>query len=110
MSVNFKLIGQRIQGQRKKLHKTQENLAEYLDVSVGYVSLIERGKTKISLSTLARTADFLECNIGYLVDNISTENTNYLNLELNDKIKKLNDFEKETLFKLIDTYVNTKNR
>lgn len=108
MSVDFNLIGQRIQERRKKVNKTQENLAEYLDVSVGYVSLMERGKTKISLSTLARIADFLKCNIGYLVDNSSKNNTAYLNNEINDKIQKLNDNEKEMLYKLIDFYI--KNR
>ena len=52
MAVDFKLIGKRIQEKRKELKKTQEDLAEYLDVSVGYVSNMERGTTKISLTTL----------------------------------------------------------
>ena len=41
MAVDFKLIGKRIQDKRKGLKKTQEDLAEYLDVSVGYVSNME---------------------------------------------------------------------
>ncbi len=109
MSINFEIIGKRIQKRRKILKKTQEDLAEYLDVSVGYVSLIERGKTKISLTTLARISDYLVCNIGDLVENISKENSNYLNSEINDKISMLDNKEKELLFKLIEVYIKNRN-
>lgn len=108
MTIDFELIGKRIQKRRRELKRTQENLAEYLDVSVGYVSLVERGKTTVSLNTLARIADYLMCGVGDLVENISKENPNYLNLEIIDKINKLNNKEKEIFFKLIDTYI--KNR
>lgn len=109
MSVNFEIIGSRIQKRRKILNKTQENLAEYLDVSVGYVSLIERGKTKIALDTLARICDFLSCSIGDLTEDISKKNLGYLNSEIIDKINSLNSSEKEILHKLIDTYIKYKN-
>lgn len=106
LSVNFELIGKRIQSHRKNLKKTQESMAEYLDVSVGYVSLIERGKTKISLSTLAKIADFLDCKISELVDNVSTNNSSYLNDEIYSLINNLNNKEKELLLKLINSYLD----
>ena len=42
MNIDYKLIGQRITKHRKKLHITQEKLAEQLDVSTAFVSKIER--------------------------------------------------------------------
>ncbi len=105
MSVNFELIGSRIQQKRKKIKKTQENLAEYLDVSVGYISLVERGKTKVSLSTLSKISDYLSCSIGSLVDNTSDSDANYLNKEICSKINQLDNNEREILFKLIDAYL-----
>lgn len=108
MSVDFKLIGKRIQQRRLKIKKTQENLAEYLDMSVGYVSLVERGKTKISLSTLARVADFLNCNISDLADNSSTESENYMNDEISSIICKFTAAEKKMLLRLINTYINNR--
>lgn len=109
MSVNFEIIGSRIQKRRKELNKTQENLAEYLDVSVGYISLVERGKTKIAIDTLARICDYLSCSIGDLTEDVSKGNLDYMNSEIYDKINSLNSVEKEILYKLIDTYVRAKN-
>ena len=53
MAVDFFTVGQRIQKRRKMLHKTQEQMAEALSVTVGYISQIERGVTKIRLDTLS---------------------------------------------------------
>ncbi|MEG1773897.1 MAG: helix-turn-helix transcriptional regulator, partial [Oscillospiraceae bacterium] len=64
MKIDFSAIGKRIQCRRRQQKKTQDELAEALLVSVGYVSQIERGVTKISLETLAGIADFLGCSIG----------------------------------------------
>ncbi len=108
MEINFKLIGIRIQQKRKSIKKTQENLAEFLGVSVGYVSLVERGKTTISLSTLAKIAEFLSCTIGELVEGTLTDTNSYLLTEINEKISSLDYSERELLFKLIDTYVKNK--
>ena len=46
---------------------TQERLAEALSVSVGYISQIERGVTKINLDTLAAVAAHLNCELSELV-------------------------------------------
>ncbi|MBQ3826264.1 MAG: helix-turn-helix transcriptional regulator [Spirochaetaceae bacterium] len=51
MSIDYRLIGQKIQTKRKTLHKTQENMAESISVTVGYISQIERGITKVNLET-----------------------------------------------------------
>lgn len=82
MAVDFKLIGKRIQDKRKNIKKTQEELAEYLNVSVGYVSNMERGTTKISLTTLVNISDFLGCDVSDLVSKVSTNGNTYLSEEL----------------------------
>lgn len=104
MAVDFKLIGKRIQDKRKCLKKTQEDLAEYLDVSVGYVSNMERGTTKISLTTLANISDFLGCDVSDLISRVSTNGDSYLNEELSVLINSLNNNEKSTLLALLQTY------
>ena len=67
MTVDFHAIGQRIRQKRREKHMTQEALAEALSVSVGYVSNMERGITKISLTTLAKIAGAVDCELGELV-------------------------------------------
>ena len=56
MAVDYDQLGRRIKERRRALGHTQDTLAEALGVSVGYVSQIERGVTKVSLDTLASIA------------------------------------------------------
>ena len=42
MVIDYKIIGQRIKNARKAIGMTQEVLAEKADVTVGYISQIER--------------------------------------------------------------------
>lgn len=104
MAVDFKLIGKRIQQKRKALKKTQENLAEYLDVSVVYVSNMERGVTKISLSTLSNISDFLGCDVAELVSNTSTNRGEYLKNDIDEIINSFDNNEKHILLSLLKTY------
>ena len=61
MNVDYGAIGRRIKQVRRSRDMTQERLAEALSVSVGYISQIERGVTKINLDTLAAVAAHLIC-------------------------------------------------
>ncbi len=106
MAVNFKAIGNRIKQKRKEKGLTQEHLAEHLFVSVGYVSNIERGTTKINLTTLSDIADILDCDVSELISQTSTGSKNYLQSELDNLISLLNDKEKNMLFQLLSTYVS----
>ena len=71
MSVDYAAIGQRIKGRRREQKRTQEWLAEQLQVSVGYISQIERGVTKVNLDTLSEIGASLGCDLGELVTLIS---------------------------------------
>lgn len=48
-------IGEQIKAAREQAHLTQEQLAERIDVSVQFVSDLERGVVGISLATLKKT-------------------------------------------------------
>ena len=108
MAVDFKLIGSRIKAVRKSRDITQEMLAEWLSYSTGYVSNMERGTTKISLNTLARIADLLDCDIGELVTGSSTGRKMYLEEEFGALLAKLSENEKRTAYKMLDLYIKEK--
>ncbi len=108
MSVDFKLIGSRIKETRKNAKKTQEWLAEQIDVSVGYISQIERGITKISLETLAEICAVLDGNMSYLVTGIASSHNDYLKNEIVDNISKLNKKEKKLLLSIIDAILDNR--
>ena len=86
MNIDFKLIGQRIKSERKSKGITQENLAEALDVSVGYVSQLERGITKLSLDTLGAISLHLGCDVAGLITETVPKAKNYM---LDDLMKEL---------------------
>ena len=60
MAIDYKVLGKRIKTQRIAKGTTQEHFAEHLDVSVGYISQMERGITKISLDLLGAIAAILK--------------------------------------------------
>lgn len=55
-----RIMGKQIKNLRKKRRLSQEKLAELLDVSTGYVSLLERGLRDISLNNLIQLCKILK--------------------------------------------------
>lgn len=105
MSVDFVLIGSRIKAERKSIGKTQEWLAEQIDVSVGYISQIERGITKISLETLAEICTVLNSDMAFLVAGSAKKQNEYLKDEINEKFSRLSERDKQLVISLIESMI-----
>ncbi|MDE6469668.1 MAG: helix-turn-helix domain-containing protein [Eubacterium sp.] len=71
MGIDYKLIGKRIQTSRKKRNITQQELAEFMDVSVGYISQIERGITKPKLTTIDSICSYIGCDLIYIIAGVN---------------------------------------
>ncbi len=102
MNIDYKLIGKRIQTCRKAKNITQEQLAEKLDVTVGYISQLERGITKINLDTLARIAIVIEAELPYLLSDSTVHQSTYLSGELFEKFQKMSPNQKKLLLSICD--------
>ena len=94
VNVDYKLIGERIKAQRVKNKMTQENLAERLDVSIGYISQVERGITKISLDLLGKISSILNTDVAFFVSESAVEANNYLLSELESAFSKLSNAQR----------------
>lgn len=71
MEINYKAIGQRIKIARIKKGKTQESVADIVDITPSHMSNIETGKTKVSLPTLIAIANALSVSVDTLLcDNV----------------------------------------
>ncbi len=105
MSVDFKLLGSRIKQTRKDFGKTQEWLAEQIDVSVGYISQIERGITRINLETLSEICTVLNGDMAYLVSGTAKKQSDYLNNEISKKFALLSERDKKLVVSLIDSMI-----
>ena len=102
MNIDYKLIGTKIKARRKELRITQEMLAEELSVSIGYVSQVERGVTRISLDLLAQISGILECDIAYFVSGTAISESGYLKNELTERFNLLSAAQKKLVIGIVD--------
>lgn len=101
MNIDYKLIGKRIKSERVKRGMTQEKLAEKLDVSIGYVSQVERGITKISLDLLGAISSILECDLAPLVAGCAVGCESYMADELMREIAKLDNRKRNLVLEFV---------
>lgn len=66
-NLNSISIGARISARRYTAAMTQEKLANELDVSVQYISRLERGMVGMSMDTLVRLCDTLKVSTDYIL-------------------------------------------
>lgn len=101
MKINFKLLGKTIKQVRKHSNLSQEDLAERVDVSPPYISMVETGKKQVSLQVLSDIADAL----GTTVDGLLTGNqVQDLQYYLKDYERLLSDcgrYEKQILYDMV---------
>ena len=101
MNIDYKLIGERIKRVRKSKGITQENMAEKLNVSIGYVSQVERGITKISLDLLGAISSILNYDISGFVAESAVNSSEYLESEIVSELRKLDQGKKKFILNVI---------
>ena len=101
MNIDYKLIGERIKRARKSKGITQENMAERLNVSIGYVSQVERGITKISLDLLGAISSILGCEISGFLSECAVNTNEYMVSEIMSELTKLTPQKKKFILSLI---------
>ena len=109
MSMDWILVGNRIQKRRKECHWTQEQLAEKLSVTVGYVSQMERGTTKINLEMLSEIGTLLDCDISYFLTGTIKEKETYLQDEFLSKYVQLDQSYKKMFMEILEIFLRDQN-
>jgi transcriptional regulator with XRE-family HTH domain len=94
--------GEQIKSYRIKLGLTQLQVANELDVTPGYISNVENGRTAMSLRLLTFYAKLMHVSLDSLVGNLEpTYKDNALDNALLEEISKMDDATKEKLLKTI---------
>ena len=101
MNIDYKLIGERIKKARKNKGMTQELLAERLNVSIGYVSQVERGITKISLDLLGAISSILDYDVSFFVSESAVNSNEYMESEIVAELRKLDNKKKKYIMQII---------
>ena len=85
--MDYKRLGERIREERLRLHLTQAQLAEAVDISDTYMGSIERGERSLTLDTLVRLVNRLGVTVDYqLADAVPETDSNIL-----DQFKQIVD-------------------
>lgn len=108
MAIDYGVIGERIKKIRKANNMTQENLAEKLDVSVAFLSRIERGSSHINLKRLAQICEILGVTEGEILNGTSSKSTKYLDNEFTSLIKKCNSKQQKLIYDIAKVILEEK--
>ena len=85
--INYKVLGERIREERKRIHLTQAQLANEVGISDTYMGAIERGERSLTLDTLAKLAN----RIGVTIDYLLTDFVDGSNESIIDEFKQIID-------------------
>lgn len=85
--INYKVLGERIREERKRIHLTQAQLANEVGISDTYMGAIERGERSLTLDTLVKLAN----RIGVTIDYILTDFVDGSNESIIDEFKQIID-------------------
>ena len=98
-------MGDRIRETRRKQGLTQEQLAERVDVTLEYISQIERGLKIPSMQVFIKLVEVLDVSADYLLrDAVSTRNL-YGDKHIGARLARLTPKQRVALEALIDTYI-----
>ena len=98
-------MGDRIREARKQQGLTQEQLAEKVDITLEYISQIERGLKTPSMQVFIKLVEVLDVSADYLLrDSVSTRNL-YGDKQIGSKLERLTPKQRVALEALIDTYI-----
>ena len=100
MALDYNIIGKRLKKARTDKNLTQENLAEKLDVSIAFLSRIERGSSHISLKRLSQICDILGVSEGSILNGTSSRASNYLSPEFSEILKDIEPDKQKLIYKI----------
>ncbi len=107
MALDYTIIGQRIKKARLAKNLTQEDLAEKVDISVAFLSRVERGNSHINLRRLNQLCNLLDVTEGYVLNGASSNSNNYLNKEFSELIKKCSPEKQKLIYNVAKAIYDT---
>jgi transcriptional regulator with XRE-family HTH domain len=106
-SMNQKAIGRRIKAAREKKGMTQEQLAEWAELSPMHVSVIERGVKLPKLETLINIANVLDVSADVLLQDVVKNQTKLYSSEASELIRKLPRDDQRRVLEALRSFVET---
>lgn len=110
MKTEYVLIGERIKFWRQQRSLTQERLAEIVELTPGFITLIETGKKRASLETLLYVCRALNITLNDLIVGNQITQITDSNTEFSELTTELNESEKRLVFEITKKVCKTIHR
>ena len=107
MLPDYEVIGRRIKKCRVENRLTQEQLADILDISVAYISRIERGLAQINLKRITELAEIFKVSPSYLITGSNVKAKDYLKEDFNDVLNRCNPEQQKLIYNISELICNT---
>lgn len=105
MAIDYSVIGERLKRARKEKHLTQEQLAEQIDVSIAFLSRIERGSSQINLKRLSQICEILDVTEGDILNGASSKSNQYLDFEFANLLKNCSSDKHKLIYDIAKVIV-----
>ena len=100
MAVDYSIIGWRLKQARLKAELTQQQLAEKTNLSVAFISRIERASSHINLKRLSEFCNILGVSEGFVLSGASDSDGKYLYNEFTEILKKCSPEKQKLIYKI----------
>lgn len=108
MALDYNAIGLRIREYRLKKRLTQEDIANKMNVSIAFLSRIERGTARINLPRLSEICDILEVSEGEILNGTAPLRSNYLSKEFSRLLKVCPKDKLRILYEIAQVLIDEK--
>ena len=109
MALDYSIIGDRLKQARHAKNMTQEQLAEMLDVSVAFLSRVERGHSHLNLNRLSQVCKFLDVSEGYILSGSSEDSKSYLEEDFKKILDKCSPEKQRLIYNIAKTIAEDEN-
>lgn len=108
MALDYSIIGSRLKQARLAKNLTQEDLSEKIDISVAFLSRVERGNSHINLKRLSQICSILDVSEGYILSGSYSGSQNYLNKEFGELLKKCSPDKQKLIYNVAKIIAESK--
>lgn len=88
----------------------RKKLAEKIDVSVAFISRIERGTSHVNLKRLSQLCNILDIKEGVILNGTNIESTNYLSQEFSDLLLSCSKDTQKLIYDIAKIIIANENQ
>lgn len=103
--MDYKSIGRNIRAYREAKKLTRDTFAEMTDLSVSYVSALERGEKLPKLETFIRIANTLQVSSDILLSDVLAVKNQIVSSDLSQQLSKLPLAKQRRILNVLNTMI-----